>query len=468
MGLNKNGMSRYLHLVSRLATYDYTEAFKAWGQFYYVFEDVYKKNQPVKRGYTSRFVNMLCKMPRNGNEVLIDSSSVVVEANEYERGKQYLSQMIRQYGWNVLHHLFEINADAEEFSSMVVLGQSRVYDMLSPQDKVKADRAVSKYKESTESIIQKKALDSNAFQQIDNILELMRTSPELGLHVWKNAMIDYVEGKRHTKTGLRRIMDSLLFKQANYEEWKKKLTRITHHQYNFISYEVPNIYLLVLSDEWFRDYFFKNFSNYGTACNMIEIIVFSGEKGEYLKIIDNISRNKNTSIHWIEIEKRVEKMVFMKIDSYIRTSYHMNNKSTSIGDNTDYFVNKSKYIDFTASSDGYKLLKEILKENYSKRLPEAIDLLTIYFSESEKNINESLLRFRENFDELIEIVKFDVEKNKDILIDNKLFQLCLFEYCKNKDLVKRAIEIMQDFGRQDDLEFCLYALNNNRVLGTTM
>ena len=123
------GMHRFTDLLEALADNDYDTYLKAWGDFYYLFEDVYRSNPP-KQSFTGEMYHILLEIPQKQTgkpyEEIIDEC------------KAKLTTAINDNGWLYLHHAFEINTSKD-------CSLDLIYQSLSDEDKKKADQAKKGY-----------------------------------------------------------------------------------------------------------------------------------------------------------------------------------------------------------------------------------------------------------------------------------------------------------------------------------
>ena len=123
------GMHRFTNLLEALADNDYDTYLKAWGDFYFLFEDVYKSNPP-KLSYTGEIYHILLGILHK------QTGKPYVECIDECKAK--LTTAIHDNGWLYLHHAFEINTRKDDCLDLI-------YRVLPDEDKKQADQAKEKY-----------------------------------------------------------------------------------------------------------------------------------------------------------------------------------------------------------------------------------------------------------------------------------------------------------------------------------
>lgn len=271
IGKNQNGMKRYVHLVGILAGYDYMAAFRSWGDFYYVFEDMYAKKKS-KQGFTSDFYSKFSEIDKNRTE-----------------------ETIAIYGWDVLHHLFELDADSDDDSKWFCLGQSKVYANLSLEDKEKANIAIKEFKKIT-----KKRTSTLEFEQeIASLKELFKTDYEIGISAWSNYLMDMSALPKVPKSRMKKALDGLLWDICESErlyENRDKAIKAKHPTISFIEIECSPVINLAFEDEWIREFFCTHCQGHGCVGKYLSSLLFVNNTERIDQIMEFLYRNPNLEI----------------------------------------------------------------------------------------------------------------------------------------------------------------------------
>lgn len=490
MNMNLNCMNRYLHLAKVLSVFDHTDAFKAWGQFYYIFEDVYLKQPYIHKGFTADFYNMFFYELHRKNEIQRNTSreqfdvteektnisledykeSVEAVSAEFDaiiyQGRGSIDSTIYLYGWDVLHHLFELNADSDEASKNRVLGQSLIYDKLPVEDQKKADEAIRQFK-LAHLTSPPSAKTNSALKQTKIMTDIMNLSFEnsaLGLNSWKNELIKISEQKKKiTKKQITECLDRPLWNLVLRERTESHITYVPFREAPFIKVKFANILLTILNDKWFTEFYFSHCSQHGCASDMASILLIRSQEDDYRWICSLIANNTSFSLSYENFVVNVNNKLFYFISSYLNKSVRTdatNDDQVNTRTLSD-FTFDNELIDFTMNPDLFETLCGLLRNYYHNSPASAMRLIHNLVSKAQSNDRSKAQWFLDSYDNLLEAIDFTVDRFSEELLLDTLFYYTTFEYSKDIKIIEDMLHLLYEHDRQQDIHFRIKSLDSN-------
>ena len=286
---NQNGMKEYVALVNSLAAYDAIAAMRAWGNFYYVFEEVYETKPPKKYSFTVALYNTLYTAARDSNE--INEKIKKFDPPEAWKQRDYLSKQkvdgyIFQYGWQYLHHAFEINTLNES---------DIIYNALPEVDKIKADKARDIVKER----IQKKQLTEKPPQGVANEIDLqileetLSNNPSSGIEPWKLCLKTLENSAKVTKPIRKKHLDDILYNVMNKQLFSGPSVYVKIPSMEYFELPYPELFQEILKDKWLTEYIFSNCQLIMAPIYLAAYTLVLQDEKQYKELIRIISSNKN-------------------------------------------------------------------------------------------------------------------------------------------------------------------------------
>lgn len=451
MNMNHNSMRRYVHLVSVLAEFDYVDAFRAWGQFYYIFEDVYLRTKS-RKSFTADLYDAFIVIPQRKfggpSELLL------------QRGMEMTHSTIYQYGWDVLHHIFEINADFEDNKGGRIHGQSLVYEHLSEADRKKADDALYNYKKKT-MIYQKQSVLEKEDTGIQDILQLLRDDLELGLNAWQNLLISIREQSRKiTKKQIVESLDQPLRNYMNWEQSQGKTTTVVYHDLPLVKIEIPNIVIEILDNKWLTEFIFSHCVQYGYATSIASVLLMRGQTEVFDWITLLIKSNHYLSITADTFYLLAKKHIWFTAISYLHACW----SNTFLGNDykifSPYF---GELVDFTKSKEWFHCFCTILKK-YIPENESALHYVNKWMSKAENNRDDESHWFLERYDLLLDVIDFSLKSNGKELLDDWSSRYTFFRYGANVDRIRKILQFVTVSCDREYLKSISRYLENNNAL----
>ncbi len=286
---NQNGMREYVSLVNALAGYDAIAAMKAWGEFYYIFEEVYETKPPKNYSFTVALYNTLYTAARNSNEIM----EQVKQFDPPEAWKQhdYLTKQkadsyIFRYGWQYLHHAFEINTLDES---------DIIYNALPEEDKKKADKARDVVRER----IQRKLMSERPPQGVASTVNLqaiedtLEKDPSSGIEPWKLCLKTLEHNAKVTKPIRKKHLDDILYSVMNKQMFNGPLLFTTLPHLTIFHYSFPQLFPEILNDDWLTEYIFTNCQMITAPIEIAAYTLLIQDEKQYSKLFGILSSNKN-------------------------------------------------------------------------------------------------------------------------------------------------------------------------------
>ena len=310
------GMKRFVQLLKSLADYSQMDAFQAWGDFYYLFEEVYAQKPPTGITYTGEIYNVLFAASYSGDD-------------DFYGKKHRVDSMIRNYGWTFLHHAFEINTQCDWCLDWI-------YKSLPVEDQKKADAAIKEYskKEKPKKNIVIKSNNTVATDdELKEIESILKEDVDTGFMAWSQLLYRIMAANRISKEMLKRCMDRIVWNISNYELYDGDgliLQRLDDAKR--IKYYIPKIYKSILDNESICDYFFANFQLISTPFKIAKIPIILNNRKTFEMILSSFRNNNRVAMTENEFVKRVFDYIydpFTRISSYVeRTMGCLNAEKT--------------------------------------------------------------------------------------------------------------------------------------------
>lgn len=329
IGKTRFGMQRFVQLLEALADYDYVGAFQAWGDFYYLFEDVYEQSPPKNKSFTGALYNALFVVPQH--KVLDWSENDVDKEPVFQKCRDKINSLINLKGWDVLHHAFEINTDADYCLRWI-------YDNLSLEDKKKADAAREKRKRkaipSVQSCVQKKEEQKNRFSII---VGLFQEDMNVAFSTWRSFLEEMVSSQNVPKYIMKESLDGILNELMKQQYQSGKEIEICCPKAPLIKEKVPPVCLALLQDDWLTDFYFSHFQLYGGAKRIASIPLLCGDLPRFEKIRMAIIKNEYCTMPYNSIMKHIHdaatnnaRYLQWQIDNHLRIYEDLSNCSLSL------------------------------------------------------------------------------------------------------------------------------------------
>lgn len=269
-----NGMHRFINLLEALADYDYLSALKAWGDFYYLFEDVYENNPPTQTSFTAAMYNTLFAVPQYktgfGDDEFLNKCKLQLETT------------IHDYGWKYLHHAFEINTSTDWCLDWI-------YRNLPIEDKVLADQAKNEYLQEQQNIPQKVEKKKNIY---DDIEDLLLVDTKVGITTWKKCLLELDAQPRLTKKAQLDAIDSIILHVSKIQD-----DIVVHSPFvPIVKFTTKPIFLSILSDDWLLDFYSSHFQQTGCSADIAALALILDDQPRLQRIFDGFSRNSVASI----------------------------------------------------------------------------------------------------------------------------------------------------------------------------
>ena len=319
LAISQHGMRRFRDLIGFLADYDTLSAIQAWGDFYYLFERVYADTPPTKTTYTGSIYDVI----NCGIQHRLEIQNNITDAHTlFILADKKLKTLLNQYGWQYLHHLFEINSDCDWCRNWV-------YDVLPSSDKEKAKEALNSRnyekketitKNRNSDILEKTILKETALSHmlVSPLANLVITDYSIGVKTWINEIRKLYQKSKVSKIEQKKLLDDVLFQVYDFETQTNKRVRLTNKTLPLICLETRPIYEYLINCEELVEYYFRNFCQYGCATDLALVALYLENDSLYRRILSLVQLNKNMKITFEGFKTMVsQKMLSYSYDSSI-------------------------------------------------------------------------------------------------------------------------------------------------------